>query len=347
MKTTLRHTPLSRLLLMIVAVAGSTTTSSAQPTDLAPQLAGLDQTVEYVLSCRKPNGAFGPKDQDYTDAAWNYPAVHTLLLLGEKLTDANAEAVLKHGLSYPSGHAGYGHWLVYHQAMTRWLLTEPDKQSATASSKTGRKPRVRLKHQGFEVRYYGSPFGTGGDEFFKADGASTTGRFRQAEELGYYNLSSLHFLISAILADGREIANPDPLVFFIEKRQAANGGFVDLRTADAAPVDQETHLAHTFHAVAALSLLNVEIPRRDRCVDFVRSCRVLSPSNKPLNRKTPDSPRQQIGVGGFRFSPDAKRPGNYSDVYYTYCGLNVLELLDAQPKDSQVCLDWLATLQES
>jgi prenyltransferase beta subunit len=113
---------------MIVAVAGSTTTSSTQPTDLAPRLVGLDQTVEYVLSCRKPKGAFGSKDQDYTDAAWNYPAVHTLLLLGEKITDANAEAVLKHGLSYPSGHAGYGHWLVYHQAMTRWLLAESNRK---------------------------------------------------------------------------------------------------------------------------------------------------------------------------------------------------------------------------
>jgi prenyltransferase beta subunit len=355
MNTTQRHATLSRWLLLVVAVAGSAGITCAQTADQSSPLVGLDQTVEYVLSCRKSNGAFGPKDQDYTDAAWNYPAVHTLRLLGEKIPAANAETVLKHGLGYPKGHAGYGHWLVYHQAMTRWLLTEPDDRSATASGNNGRTPRVRLKHQGFDVRYYGSAFGTGGDDFFNVDGASTAERFRTASELGFYNLSSLHYLISAILADERAIANSTPLVEFILKRQAANGGFVDLRTADAAPVDQETHISHTFHAVAALSLLNVEFPRRNRCVDFVRSCQVRSlnhtalnnerNSNEPLNHEAMDSPGQQIGVGGFRIHPDANRSGNYSDVYYTYCGLNVLDLLDAQPDDSTVCVDWLATLQ--
>lgn len=339
-----------RLLLLISIVAGSTTNSLAQPTDLASRLVGLDQTIEYVLSCRKPNGAFGPKDQDYTDAAWNYPAVHTLGLLKAKITGDQAEAILNHGLGYPSGHAGYGHWLVYHQSVTRWLLGKSNGQLATVSSNNGRNPRVTLQHQGFEVRYYGSPFGIGGDDFFNVDGKSTFERFQQAEELGFYNLSSLHFLIAAVLADGREIANPDALVFFIKKRQAANGGFVDLRTADAVAVDQEAHLAHTFHAVAALSLLNENIPRRDRCVNFVRSCRVRSPSNKAvnnatLNNKMPTSPWEQIGVGGFRFNPHEEQSGNYADVYYTYCGLNVLNLLDAQPEDSLACLDWLAKLQ--
>ena len=345
MKATLRHSSLLCPLLLIVAIAGSTGISFAQPTDQSSRLVGLNQTVEYVLSCRKPNGAFGPNDQDYTDAAWNYPAVHALRLLGEKIPASEAAAVLKHGLGYPSGHAGYGHWLVYHQSMTRWLLAESNTPAATASRNVGRQPRVTLKHQGFEVRYYGSPFGTGGDDFFKVDGASTAERFQKTDELGYYNLSSLHFLISAILVDGRAIANPAPLVEFIQQRQAANGGFVDLRTADATPVDQETHLAHTFHAVAALSLLNVEIPRRDRCADFVRSCQVRSLKDASLNGEPADSPQQQIGAGGFRFSPDAKRPGNYSDVYYTFCGLNVLNQLDAQPEDTQACHDWLATLQ--
>ncbi len=30
-----------------------------------------ESAVAYINSCRKPNGAFGPADQDYTDAAWN------------------------------------------------------------------------------------------------------------------------------------------------------------------------------------------------------------------------------------------------------------------------------------
>src|SRR5690606_37773856 len=66
-----------------------------------------DAAVRYLLGCRKANGAFGPADQPYTDAAWNYPAVKALGLLGETLV--NPEAVRLHGSGRPPGHAGYGH----------------------------------------------------------------------------------------------------------------------------------------------------------------------------------------------------------------------------------------------
>src|SRR5262245_46868668 len=52
-----------------------------------------DSVGAYVRSCLKPNGAFGPVDQEYTDAAWNYPAVLTLSLMGEGVE--NQQAILK------------------------------------------------------------------------------------------------------------------------------------------------------------------------------------------------------------------------------------------------------------
>ena len=82
-----------------------------------------DSVVQYVLSCRKENGAFGPTDQDYTDAAWNFPAVKTLALLGEEID--RPQQVIDNGLGYPPGHVGYGHWQFLHQHGLRKQLGRP------------------------------------------------------------------------------------------------------------------------------------------------------------------------------------------------------------------------------
>lgn len=297
-----------------------------------PTVVTADSVVAYVLSCRKANGAFGPIDQEYTDAAWNYPAVHTLRLLGAGISDV--DRVLAHGLGYPAGHAGYGHWLVYHQTLTRWLLAHGTSvpESATNTDRSA----VRLVHQGFAIRYYGSPFGTGGDHFFKADGVSTARQFGDARELGYYNLSSLYYMLAALHADGRHVSNPDELIKFILKRQAPNGGFVDIRADDAQPGNSETHIAHTYHAVASLKLLNTTIPHADRCAVFARQCQATTRTSKR---------DASFGIGGFLFDADIARPGNYPDVYYTLAGLQVLSLLDAKPVSVPECIRWVNDLQ--
>jgi prenyltransferase beta subunit len=276
---------------------------------------GADAAVAYVLSCRKPNGAFGPVDQSYTDAAWNFPAVKTLLLLNQRL--AKPQAVLKNGIGYPQGHVGYGHWQFYHQHLIRKSLGAP---------MTAEHRRVRLVHQGFEVRYYGSPFGTGGDVFFKAGGGSEPEpRDVAASELGYYNLSSLYYLLAGLDASDREAANSQELLTFITRRQAPNGGFVDVRTPDGQPTDDEAHVAHTFHAVAALKLLGAEIPHADRCARFIRSCQLLS--------------------GAFRWNPNSALPGNDADVYYIWAAAGALGLLGERPEDEKACVNWINSLQ--
>jgi prenyltransferase beta subunit len=270
----------------------------------------------YVRSCQKPNGAFGPADQEYTDAAWNYPAVQTLLLMMEPVP--RPDSVLEHGLGFPRGHVGCGHWQFFHLHRLRQLLGAPQIPEPK---------RVTLEHQGFEVRYYGSPFATEGDELFKAGGRPDPDpRDREARTLGYYNLSSLYYLLAGMEASGRTPANPDVLIEFLRARQAPDGGFVDVRTADGAPRAEDAHVAHTFHAVAALKLLGAQPRDTARCADFIRGCQLPS------------------GAFFHRHPHTAGPPAN-ADIYYTWTALNALRFLGSEVPRAGECQKWIHSLQ--
>lgn len=323
----------ARLCFALAAVIAIETAIAADSLRGESVSVGADAVVRYVRSCRKANGAFGPFNQECTDAAWNYPAVNTLRLLAVEIP--NKKAILQNGLGYPTGHAGYGHWLVYHQAMIDWLVVGDSASRVRPSTDEAAKDPVKLVHQGFEVNYYGSPFGSDGNLLFNTNGTSTRERFQTATQLGYYNLSSLYYLLAALTSDGRRVAEPDQLVQFVSERQAPNGGFVDVRVADGRPTDREAHIAHTFHAVAALRLAGSDIPNPGECVRFVKSCQVQTPTDDELD----------LGVGGFLWNPDASLPGNYADIYYTWAGLQVLHLLAARPDQLSECADCINSLQ--
>lgn len=101
-----------------------------------------DSVAAYLNLCRKPNGGFGPADQEYTDAAWNYPAVHALQLLGTPIS--RPQLVLSHGLDSPPRHVGYGHWRFFHEHQIPALLKEPLRAEHEC---------VQLTHQGFEPHF--------------------------------------------------------------------------------------------------------------------------------------------------------------------------------------------------
>lgn len=272
--------------------------------------------VNYLLSCRKANGAFGPADQEYTDAAWNYPAVKSLRLLGIKLE--RPQAILQKGLGYPQGHIGYGHWLFFHQHGIRRLLDAPHR---------AKHKKIRLIYQGDEVRYYGSPFGTDGESFFKAGGTGLDPRDDGVEELGYYNLSSLYYVLSGLEASGRQAAKVDQLVAFIRKRQAPGGGFVDVRAENEKPTNAAAHVAHTLHAIASLKLLGADVPNADRCVRFLQSCQQES--------------------GGVRWNPNENASGNSPDVYYVWAAVSGLRQLGRRPIHTAACVRWVNSLQNA
>jgi len=273
-----------------------------------------DSVVAFVKSCRKPNGAFGPFDQEYTDAAWNYPALKTLSLLGEKI--AEPEKVLQHGLGFPPGHGGYGHWQFFHEHQIRNLLGKPIEPEHR---------RVELVFQGYEPHYYGSPFGSGGASQFKAAADEKyAARDRTADRLGYYNLSSLYYLLAGMKASGREPTNGQSLIDFIVQRQAPNGGFVDVRVENLRPIDEDAHVAHTFQAVAALQLLGAKIPKREMIVDFVHTC--------------------QHDLGGYQASTAKSR---MPELYFTWCALELLDILDQPPQRMDFLNEYLHSLQNS
>lgn len=275
----------------------------------------VDSVVAYLNSCRKPNGGFGPADQEYTDAAWNYPAVHALQLLGMPIS--RPQLVLSHGLDSPPGHVGYGHWQFFHEHQIRALLKEPLRAAHEL---------VQLTHQGFEPRYYGSPFGTQSDLHFKPPtGDERTAIDRSRQELGYYNLSSLYYVLAGLRASQRQARNPAALTEFIVARQSPSGGFVDVRIEKGTPRDDEAHIAHTFQAVASLKLLGEPVPHPERVANFIHACQ----------RKS----------GGFGFSSNP-RDGE-PDVYYTWAALRTLERLGEPPRRPADCTRSLQELQNA
>lgn len=311
-KLLMRNPSLTIVLATICVLVIVGRPAAAQP---QTKTVDADAVTAYVRSCLKPNSAFGPADQEYTDAAWNYPAVLTLSLMGEGV--ANPRAVLENGLGAPLGHGGMGHWLFFHQHRLRQLLGAPIKPKHR---------QVEVFHQGTAVRYYGSPYGLD-DVVFKAGGKDLPEVDLTAEKLGYYNLASLYYTLAGLEASGREAATKRPLIDYILRRQAIGGGFSDVRNADGAPRDEDAHIAHTYHAVESLRLLGAEIPNRDKCIAFVHAC--------------------QDADGSFRFNPAKKQLGNQPDIYYTFAALQTLARLKARPEKVSQCIAWINSLQNA
>ena len=287
--------------------AGASTAAEMRTVD-------AESVVKYVESCRKPNGAFGPKDQEYTDAAWNYPAVMTLRTMGKEVEQS--QAVLQHGLGFPEGHGGYGHWLFFHRQMIKSLLGVKDDLSSI---------QFTLIFQGFKPNYYGSPFGGDAELMFKLNAEDLEKREQKTTQLGYYNLSSLYYTLVSLRLYKGQISNSAELIQFIQQRQAPCGGFVDVRVANHQPLDEEAHVVQTWFAVAALGLLGAEVQRPQDCAKFVHEC--------------------QIDSGAYRWHPTINGQGNEADVYYTWAALNVLANLQKAPQKQKQMLSWLNSLQ--
>lgn len=284
--------------------------------DVKSDPTGKEAVIRYVLNCRKANGAFGPIDQEYTDAAWNYPAVGTLELLDHEIE--HPEKILEHGLGFPTGHAGASHLLLFHQAALEASL-------AKIAPKEG-KP-VRLVHQGNEMHYYGHPLGRKDELLYKLDAKEFRKQTAAATELGYYNLSSLFYTLMALEMRGQKPANGPDLVAYIWRRQAPCGGFADVRDAQHFPQDADAHAATTMHAVQSLILLDADVPHSDRVVTFVHECQGES--------------------GAYRAHSTLATAGNCEDIYYTFAALHTLYLLNEKANRREECTRWIQSLQNA
>jgi hypothetical protein len=285
----------------------------------ADVLVDADAVVRYVESCRKPNGAFGPHDQEYTDAAWNYPAVRTLQLLGRPIVEP--ESILRHGLDTPAGHVGMGHYHFFQRHALRAAL----RPSGDAADHGAAAP-VTIRHQGFAAAYYTSPTGVAGPALFAAPSGTAARRLEaEATTFFYSNLSSLHYLLAGLQAAGRRPADPQPLVDHV-RRCRAGRGFVDQRRDGAAPAPADVHLAATWHAVAALRLLGAAVDDPAAVAAFIGACR--------------------LPEGGYRYT-DGPGSRNVADVYYTWAALQTLAALGIAPERAADTRAWLNSLHNA
>ncbi len=276
------------------------------------QAANVDAhaTVKYLLRHQKPNGAFGPIDQQHSDLAWNYPAVHALVLLGTEIP--RREQCLQNGqwaaFREPDAHRTNLHWDLYQKVQLNVLLSPKGKPPHVFPRQRDDGKTIplgkawKLTYEDRKGNYYG-PYGMG----------------------VYYDLSTLWFMTSALVSLGGTIDNMEEVKQFILPRQTDSGGFVDAYRTDPPPVAADAHLMITHDAVMTLRALGQPVPRAEACAAWIRSC--------------------QTPAGGFRWSPTRTDASNQADVWYTYAAVLALKSLGSAPQDAERCLAWLNSLQ--
>jgi len=316
MKTPMAFT---RSLLLAYAFVGAFCLSpaSADAAEPANVVVDADAVVKYVNRCRKPNGAFGPFDQEYTDAAWNYPAIRTLQQLGVEV--ANPDAIVEHGSGSPAGHAGNGHGQFFHHHGIRQALNRKIEPAHRL---------VEVTYGTSKLGYYSNPLGPSDELQFQAGGRPNPDPLDiGALKFVYHNLASLYYLVAGLDASNRQPSERRPLIEYVQRRQAESGGYCDVRASDGVPNADDAHIAHTLQAVAALTLLKGTISRPDDIAAFVHSCRLAD--------------------GSYRWNSRSTLPGNDADVYYTWAALRTLKLLNRQPAQVAATRAWLNSLQNA
>jgi len=297
----------SRLLLVVILLGPAVCAADTATVD-------ADAVVTYVKSCRKPNGAFGPRDQEYTDAAWNVPAVGTLRALDADIDQP--EAILAHGLGRPAGHVGLGHQQFFHHHLLRDMLHAPI---------TPRHPEVTLRYTGGKRHYYAHPYATGDGHLFNTNAAANPDPADvDAAEFRYHDVVSLAHVLVGLQASGRRVADPRPLVDHLRRCLSESGGF----RGDAESGAGVPHVAVTAWAVIAFTVLDAPIPHPERIAAFIAGC-------------------HDEATGAYRWNPRPELPGNDMDVYYTWAALAALHLLETDPPAPERTVAWLNSLHNA
>ncbi|HMR19475.1 MAG TPA: prenyltransferase/squalene oxidase repeat-containing protein [Sphingobacterium sp.] len=191
--------------------------------------------IEYVLSCQKPNGAFGPGDQAYTDVAWTYPAVRTLQLLGTPLPAA--DSCLSNGgqswMEKAKWKNGPWYWSFYQKALLFALYGRHDHQE----------PEI-VPGLSWKLSYVPRKNYTEFRNYLKGE---------------FFDLESLWHTTAGIQALGGNIRETSTVADFVAGKQLSDGGF-------------SNHIIQTHAAVRTLSALGLSVPNSEQCIDWLRSC---------------------------------------------------------------------------
>ncbi len=205
--------------------------------------------VAFVLDHQKENGAFGPKNKEYTDLAWNYPAIHTLKILGANVP--REKEAFKNGhtswIEINSRKNGPWYWSFYQKAQLYKVLNVP-----YVNFEEGIQPNKNWEIQ-FKSR----------KKYLE---------FRDYKDGLFFDVSTLWYMVGAIrLLDGN-VSNKEYVTNYLNARQAENGGFVDDVTANPLPTNSKANLITTGHAVLTLKSIDVEIMNAKKCIQWLQSC---------------------------------------------------------------------------
>lgn len=212
------------------------------------KIVNSQSAIEYVLNQQKPNGAFGPKNKEYTDLAWTYPAVHTLKILKSSLPDEKScfENGNQSWIEKESWRNGPWYWSFYQKANLYNLYNKKDVFEYDVDFNQNWTLQFKSRKGFAELREY--PQGI------------------------FFDMSSLWHMISAIKSLDGTITNPEYIGDYINKRQLKNGSFVDDVTDNPNPSIREPHVVTTYNAVMALSNLKISVLNRKECIQWLQSC---------------------------------------------------------------------------
>ncbi len=207
-----------------------------------------DAVVRYVLSCQKPNGAFGPLEQAYTDVAWTYPAVYTLKLLNTPVPKADS---------------------CFRNGQQAWIEKAPWKNGPWYGSFFQKTDLYRLFGKEGPVEEGIAP-GKVWQLAFKP--RTSYLELRNYATGAFFDLASLWCIVGSTKQLRATVANPDVANTFIASRQTSGGGFGEGLGTATQPTEAQAHLISTHDAVMTLTALGLPVPDKQACINWIRSC---------------------------------------------------------------------------
>lgn len=258
----------------------------------------------YLLSCRKPNGAFGPIEQDYTDLAWNYPAVHALRLLNVDIPDV--DRCIRNG-SLPSQRMPLAG--VYQKAMLDHILGKrsDSKWKRSWTLEFGQREAFSLDegrgvfHDMESLWHLVAAITISGGRVANSDEIRkkvADYQERDGSIAGHIIDTSLGVLVLKNL--GYDVPHPDLCVSWLQNCQDDQGGF--RWSPDHSSFSNKPDIWYTWAAVKAFDALNTGPKQSGRLIEWTDSLRNAD--------------------GGF-----GDRPGWYSRIESTFHALEVLNVL--------------------
>lgn len=296
-----------------------------------------ESAVKYLLSCQKPNGAFGPTDKEYTDVAWTYPAVHALKLLGEEIQ--HPDSCWKNGgksvMEIEALKNGPWYWSLHQKVNLHKLLKIDGPLEETFPKDISLQLHFKNRKTYLEPRHY--------------------------DDGEFFNMASLWNVVEAIYLMNGKVENAEEIKDYIVKRQAENGGFDDMLGDINQPDKTKTHIIVTHDAVMTLTTLGFDIPNKKQLINWLQSCQTTdggfcwSPDNNSFSNQADvwytfaairllnllgEKPKDtgaclnwlnslQNSDGGF-----GDQPGWNSRIYSTYYAVHAIQIITGDVKNS-------------